>query len=165
MKKFFKYTFRILLLAFIVIQFIRPAKNKSEAVQANHISKAFPVPDSVHSILKTACYDCHSNNTNYPWYSYVQPVAWWLDDHIKHGKKELNFDSFASYKPRRQFRKLEEINSEVKENKMPLDSYTYIHKDAVLTDAQKLLIANWTLACQDSLKAHHHIDSLVRKKN
>ncbi|HNH22632.1 MAG TPA: heme-binding domain-containing protein, partial [Ferruginibacter sp.] len=112
----------------------------------------------------TSCNDCHSNNTVYPWYAEVQPVAWWLNEHIEDGKKDLNFSEFASYRPRRQYKKLEEINELVKENEMPLNSYLWIHKDAKLSDQQKLTLANWVEATRDTLEARYPIDSLVRKK-
>jgi Haem-binding domain len=164
LKKIFKRTFQILLLAFIVIQFIRPAKNISEGISNNDISKIYAVPADVQSILKTSCYDCHSNNTVYPWYAEIQPAAWWLADHIKEGKKELNFSEFASYRIGRQYRKLEEVNKEVKENEMPLESYLWIHKDSKLSDQQKLILANWVTAIRDTIKANYPADSLVRKK-
>lgn len=164
MKKFFKRLFLLLLLAFIVIQFFRPAKNKSEGISKNDITTLYAVPQNVQTILKTSCYDCHSNNTVYPWYAEVQPVAWWLDDHVQDGKKDLNFSEFASYRPRRQYRKLEEINELVKENEMPLNSYLWIHKDAKLSDQQKLTLANWVIAVRDTMKTHYPIDSLERKK-
>ena len=164
LKKILKRTFQILLLAFIVIQFIRPAKNKSDGISANDITKAYPVPENVQAILKSSCYDCHSNNTVYPWYSQIQPVAWWLNNHIQDGKKELNFSEFASYRIGRQYRKLDEVNKQVKEDEMPLESYLWIHKYAKLDDAQKLTLANWVTSVRDSIKAHYPADSLVRKK-
>ncbi|MBK7376236.1 MAG: heme-binding domain-containing protein [Ferruginibacter sp.] len=160
----FKRLFFVLLLAFIVIQFFRPAKNKAEGMSKNDITTLYAVPEDVQSVLKTSCYDCHSNNTVYPWYAEVQPVAWWLNDHVQDGKKDLNFSEFASYRPRRQYRKLEEINELVKENEMPLNSYLWIHKDAKLSDQQKLTLANWVNAVRDTMKAHYPIDSLERKK-
>ena len=164
LKKILKRTFQILLLAFIVIQFIRPAKNKSSGISASDITKAYPVPENVQAILKSSCYDCHSNNTVYPWYSQIQPVAWWLNNHIQDGKKELNFSEFASYRIGRQYRKLDEVNKQVKEDEMPLESYLWIHKYAKLDDAQKLTLANWVTSVRDSIKAHYPADSLVRKK-
>lgn len=164
LKKILKRTFQILLLAFIVIQFFRPTKNKAEGISNNDITKIYAVPEDVQSILKTSCYDCHSNNTVYPWYAQVQPVAWWLNDHIQEGKKELNFSEFATYRLRRQYKKLEEINDQVKKGEMPLDSYLWIHKNASLSDGQKLTLANWVTATMDTLKANYPIDSLVRKK-
>lgn len=164
LKKILKRTFQILLLAFIVIQFFRPTKNKAEGISNNDITKIYAVPEDVQSILKTSCYDCHSNNTVYPWYAQVQPVAWWLNDHIQEGKKELNFSEFATYRLRRQYKKLEEINDQVKKGEMPLDSYLWIHKNASLSDEQKLTLANWVTATMDTMKANYPIDSLVRKK-
>ncbi len=164
MKQFFKRFFLLLLAAFIIIQFFRPAKNVSAALSVNDITTKYTVPQNVQAILKTSCYDCHSNNTVYPWYSNIQPVAWWLADHIKEGKKELNFSEFASYRISRQYRKLEEINEEVKDNKMPLESYTLIHGDAKLNEEQKLSLANWVVSLRDSIKAQYPEDSLKRQQ-
>ena len=164
LKKILKRTFQILLLAFIVIQFIRPAKNKAEGVSQNDISKIYPVPENVQAILKTSCYDCHSNNTVYPWYAQIQPVAWWLNNHIQDGKKDLNFSEFASYRIRRQYIKLEQINELVKKGEMPLDSYLWIHKYAKLDEQQKLTLANWVTSVRDTIKANYPADSLIRKK-
>ena len=163
-KKIFKGLFYLLLLGFVIIQFFRPAKNKSEGTSKNDISTLYTVPLDVQNILKTSCDDCHSNNTVYPWYAEIQPVSWWLNSHIEDGKKDLNFSEFATYRIRRQYKKLEEINELVKENEMPLDSYLWIHKDAKLSDQQKLTVANWAEAVRDSIRAKYPPDSLVRKK-
>lgn len=164
LKTVFKRIFQVLLLAFIVIQFIRPEKNKAEGISNNDISKIYAVPENVQVILKTSCYDCHSNNTVYPWYAEIQPVAWWLDDHIKDGKKDLNFSEFAGYAARRQYRKLEEVTEMTEEGKMPLDSYLWIHKNAKLDDGQKQTLANWVNTVRDTMKANYPPDSLVKKK-
>ena len=164
LKKILKRTFQILLLVFIVIQFFRPEKNKAEGISNNDISKLYPVPEDVQTIFKTSCYDCHSNNTRYPWYNNIQPVAWWLNSHIHDGKNDLNFSEFASYRIRRQYKKLEEINDLVKKDEMPLDSYLWIHKDAKLNEQQKLTLANWVTAIRDTIKVTYPADSLVRKK-
>lgn len=136
----------LLLVALIVIQFFKPTPNQSAGISDNHISKGYAVPENVASILSTSCNDCHSNNTIYPWYASVQPVAWWLDHHIEEGKGELNFDEFMTYKPRKAHHKLEEVNEMVKEGEMPLESYTLVHRDAKLTPEQKLVLAEWTVA-------------------
>lgn len=164
MKKFFKRLLLVLLLAFIVLQFFRPAKNSSKGPFPNDIATIFPVPADVQQILKTSCNDCHSNNTEYPWYNNIQPVAWWVNSHVVDGKKDLNFNEFATYSLRRQYKKLDEINELVKENKMPINSYLWMHKNAKLDEKQKLVIANWCEALRDSMKARYPIDSLVRKK-
>ena len=163
-KKIFKGLFYLLLLGFVIIQFFRPAKNKSEGTSKNDISTLYTVPLDVQNILKTSCNDCHSNNTVYPWYAEIQPVSWWLNSHIEDGKKDLNFSEFATYRIRRQYKKLEEINELVKENEMPLDSYLWIHKDAKLSDQQKLTVANWAEAVRDSIRTKYPPDSLARKK-
>ncbi len=164
MKKFFKRLFIVLLVVFIGIQFVRPAKNKAEGTGKNDISTLYAVPADVQAILKTSCNDCHSNNTVYPWYAEIQPVAWWLNEHIEDGKKDLNFSEFATYRIRRQYKKLEEINELVKKDEMPLNSYLWIHKDAKLNDQQKMVLAGWVEAVRDSIKARYPADSLVRKK-
>lgn len=164
MKKFFKRFLLLLFIAFIAIQFFRPAKNKSNGPFPNDITTVFPVPAEVDKILKTSCYDCHSNNTAYPWYNNIQPVAWWLNKHVVDGKKDLNFNEFAAYRLRRQYKKLEEINDLVKENKMPIDAYLWMHKNAKLNERQKLAIANWCEAARDSMRAKYPIDSLERRK-
>lgn len=105
----------VLLIAFIAIQFIQPARNKSVQVLATDISKTVPVSENVKTILQTSCYDCHSNYTNYPWYNYVQPTAWILANHIKHGKKDLNFSDFGSYPTRKQQSKLKAIADQIKD--------------------------------------------------
>ncbi|MEO7308116.1 MAG: heme-binding domain-containing protein [Ferruginibacter sp.] len=164
LKKILKRTFQILLLVFIIIQFIRPEKNKSEGTSKKDISTVYPVPANVQTILKTSCYDCHSNNTVYPWYAKIQPVAWWLNNHIQDGKKDLNFSEFASYRIMKQYKKLEQINDLVKKDEMPLDSYLWIHKYAKLDGQQKLALANWVTAVRDTIKANNPPDSLIRKK-
>jgi len=163
MKRTLKRILIVLLVAFIIIQFIRPAKNISSTPSANDISTKYKVPEDVKNILRTSCYDCHSNNTIYPWYAKVQPVAWWLDDHIKEGKRELNFSEFTSYSIRRQYSKLGEINDQVKKNEMPITSYLIIHRYAKLNDQQKSSIVAWATFLRDSIKANYPADSLKRK--
>ena len=166
MKKIIKSIALLLVAALIIIQFFRLEKNLSaiDGPEANDISKVYPVPQEVASILEASCYDCHSNNTHYPWYANFQPVAWWLADHIKEGKKEINFSEFASYRIGRQYKKLEEIKKEVEEGEMPLQSYTIIHGDAKLSAAQKEILLQWASTTRDSIKANYPADSLLRPK-
>ncbi|MFV0605218.1 MAG: heme-binding domain-containing protein [Niabella sp.] len=159
-----KKIFWVLLVAFIVIQFFKPAKNKSEGTQLNNIEALYPIPADVKTILQKACNDCHSNNTSYPWYNNIQPVAWWLEHHVNEGKRELNLDEFANTSLRRQYHKLEEIEEQIKKGDMPLPSYTWIHKDAVLTDAEKNAVYAWVSDVRGKMEAAYPMDSLVRKK-
>lgn len=132
-----------LLVILVLIQFIQPAKNTSTAVTGNDITVLYPVPDSVQLILQKACYDCHSSNTRYPWYFNIQPVAWWMNDHIKEAKEELNFSDFGSRPLPKQIKKLKKTAKEVEEGEMPMDSYTWMHKDAKLTEIEKNILINW----------------------
>jgi Haem-binding domain len=160
MKKIIRVTLILLLIALIIIQFIRPAKNVSTGIAATDISTKYAIPDSLEATLKVACNDCHSNNSRYPWYWGMQPVAWFLNGHIDEGKRHLNFSIFTSYKIGRQYKMFDEINKEVKGGDMPLTSYTLIHRDAVLSDAQKLAIANWTAASRKQIESQYPADSL-----
>lgn len=128
----------------IVIQFFHPAKNQSTEVLATDITKVTAVPDSVLQILKVACYDCHSNNTIYPWYNNIEPVAWWLNHHVEEGKEHLNFSTFGDYTAEKAAKKMKGIAREIEKGDMPLSSYTVIHKNAILSEAQKQAVINWT---------------------
>ena len=132
-----------LLVVLVIIQFFRPARNISPEKSPNDITNKYAVPASVQEILKTSCNDCHSNNTVYPWYANIQPVAWWLADHVNEGKKKLNFSEYVTYSPKKAHHKLEEVIEMVKEGEMPLQSYTIIHQNAKLSEPQKLELANW----------------------
>ncbi|HCN83179.1 MAG TPA: cytochrome C [Sphingobacteriaceae bacterium] len=135
----------LLILAVILvgIQFIHSAKNQSVKEEPGDIFANYPASDNVKKLVRTACYDCHSNNTIYPWYSNIQPVAWWLDHHVKEGKKELNFSEFATFTVKRKKDKLKKIGEELKEKGMPLPSYLLVHRESRLTDPQREAITTW----------------------
>lgn len=143
MKKKLKPALLILLLGFVGIQFIPTEFNQSNEILSSDISVAYEVPPKVKSILQISCYDCHSNNTKYPFYNKLQPVAWFLNNHIEEGKEELNFSEFASYSVRRQKSKLKSIISQIEDEEMPLSSYTIIHSDAILSENDREIIINW----------------------
>jgi hypothetical protein len=141
----------ILLVLFIVIQFFRPARNQAAGAPSADITTVYKMPDGVHAILKNSCYDCHSNQTEYPWYAQIQPVRWWLESHIKEGKQELNFNEFGNYTTRRQLSKLKAISGTVEDGKMPLSSYTLVHTKARLSKAEKVKVMAWANDMRDSL--------------
>lgn len=145
----------VILLLLVVIQFIRPERNSNSTEQPANMVSVMPVPEKVQALLTTACYDCHSNNTHYPWYMNIQPVAWLMANHIKDGKAELNFDEFATYSRRRQTSKLQSIANSLKDGSMPLSSYTWMHKEARLSDQDKQIIINWALQQKDSLETRN----------
>ena len=164
MKKVFKTIGWLLLIALVVIQFFHPPKNIHEGDQPNAISKLHSTPGDVKLILKKACDDCHTNNTVYPWYSKIQPVDWWLNDHIVEGKGHLNLDELASRPAWLRYHKMEEVVEVVKEGGMPLDSYTWTHKDAILTQEEKDKLTGWAEAIMNEMKQNFPADSLVRPK-
>lgn len=137
---------------FIVIQFIRPSRNTSDLVLPTDITKAINIPGKVLYVFKSACYDCHSNNTRYPWYVNIQPIGWIMAKHVKTGKENLNFSEFANYSKRKQANKVRSIANSIKEGSMPLSSYTILHKDAKLSKMNKDLIANWVTQAKDSIE-------------
>ena len=142
-----------ILLVFVMIQFIRPGLNDSNSIhnkQRDMITQ-LNVPANVAGILKTSCYDCHSNNTRYPWYAQIQPFGWLLARHIRNGKEDLNFSEYAGYSKRRQLSKLKSVHNSIKDGSMPLQSYTLIHSDAKLSEQRKSLILTWTTRIIDSL--------------
>jgi hypothetical protein len=140
----------------IAIQFIRPARNASAQPGTNVFEQQYGVSPALANVFKTSCYDCHSNNTRYPWYANIQPVAWYLGHHVNEGKEELNLEEFGNYTQRRKLSKLKEIRTSVKEGSMPLSSYTVIHTDAKLDEASKALIINWATNTMDSLSNTHN---------
>lgn len=148
-----KWVLLSLLVVFIAIQFIRPARNKSEDQLSPDFVKQYAVPEQVQNILHTACYDCHSNNTYYPWYANIQPAAWIMASHIKRGKQRLNFSEYGNLSRRKQASRMREIINQVKDNEMPLSSYKWLHKDARLSRDQREQLMNWLEQTADSISA------------
>jgi len=146
MKKYLKKTVIGLLLIFLGIQFIPRSYNLSTTVSENDISKTFDVPENVQLILKTSCYDCHSNNTHYPWYNKIQPISYFMENHITEGKEELNFSEIGTYSKRKLKSKLKAVINQIDDNEMPMFSYTIIHRDAILSEETKKQLKKWVAA-------------------
>ncbi len=132
-----------LLVLVVVMQLLQPRKNVSEGVSENDISKVYAIPVDVQSVLTKKCYDCHSNNTHYPWYIHIQPIGWWMASHIKDAKDELDFSEFKTYNEKKASHKLEEVMEAVTEGYMPLKSYVWLHRDAKLTAEETKAINDW----------------------
>ena len=115
-----------ILIVIVLLQLIPTKKNQASIAKYN-------TPENVQAILKKACFDCHSNNTVYPWYSHIQPIGFWLNNHINEGKEELNFSEFNSYENKKARKKMEKVISSQEKGWMPLSSYTLFLKDATLT--------------------------------
>ncbi len=165
MKKYIRPTLLALLVALVLFQFYRPARNLS-GDDSRHLSTKYPLPADVEAVLKPACYPCHSNLTEYPWYANVQPVASWLSGHVNEGKRELNYSTFANLRVAVANKKFEETVKMVEEKEMPIGSFTWfgLHPEAKLDEAQRKLLVDWARAQSDTLKARYPADSLVLRR-
>ena len=143
-KKATKYILITLFVGMVIIQFIARPEKLSEPMDPNKdMLSVLSVTGELNTLFQTACYDCHSNQPVYPWYSNVAPLSWWIDDHMEHGREELNFSEWASYSKRRRDHKLEEIVDETAAGKMPLPSYRRVHWDAKLDANQLTMLKTW----------------------
>lgn len=140
-----------LLVLALAVQFYRPEKNLSAAPAKTDLLVLHPAPAEVKQLLQVGCYDCHSDHTRYPWYAEIQPLGWWLAQHIRDGKRELNLSAFGDLSPKRQASKLEEMVDLIERREMPLKSYTITHRDAVFTDAQIKQLNGWLEALRDKV--------------
>ena len=148
--KLVKRILTVLLIALVLLQFWRPEKNKStENVVAAFEVETEPTPEVV-ATLKKYCYDCHSNNTVYPWYAEVAPISLWIDGHIEEGKEHFNVSDWAAWKLKKKDHKMDELIEEVEEGHMPEDSYTWIH--GTMTDAEKEQLIAWARKVRAELK-------------
>lgn len=132
-----------LLLVFVAIQFIRPEKNMAQGEHTIVFITETNPPEGVKTVLQQSCYDCHSNNSVYPWYNNVAPISFWLSNHIRHGKEHLNFSEWNSLSDQEKDHKLEEVEEMVLQGEMPLNKYAWMHEEARLTDEQRIEIVEW----------------------
>lgn len=133
-----------LLVIFILFQFYQPARNVSKQQDlSKDFVTVYNAPEAVKNILHASCYDCHSNNTHYLWYDYIQPARLFVERHIRHGKEEINFNEWADYTKRQQSSRLERMVSQVKKGEMPLKSYTLLHGSAKLDKEEKQTLIDW----------------------
>jgi len=142
----------LLLIVFVIAQFFGPEKNQGDISAIEPFLAETKPPENVKKILKESCFDCHSDVTRYPWYFNITPVNYWIADHIEHGKDELNFSKWADYSLKRKEHKMDEVWEEVKKKEMPLDSYTWTHGDANLSDEQIEDLVTWAKAIQANYK-------------
>lgn len=145
----------ILLMGFILIQFFRIDTENPPVNEGMDFLTIKNTPESTANLIRNGCYDCHSNETKYPWYTNIQPVAWFLKSHIDEGRKKLNFSTFATYEPKRQAHKLYEAVEMVESGEMPLDSYILGHPEAQFTPDQKAQV----------LKYFNSVETDIRTEN
>lgn len=144
MKRALQIIVLVLFIAFVAIQFVRPDFTNPPIDSAQTLENVSQVPEDVQKILTRSCADCHSNATVYPWYSKIQPGAWFLSSHIREGRRELNFSEWGTYNDGKKKHKLSEICEQVETRKMPLPSYLWIHWNAKMSDEEIKKICDWT---------------------
>jgi hypothetical protein len=141
----------VLAVVLVLIQFYRPELNNSSYESAvNEFIQQNNVSSEVESILKTSCFDCHSNHTSYPFYAQVAPISFWINHHVEEGKEHLNFSDWNNYSIKKKLHKLDEIIEEIDEHEMPLRSYTFLHTDAKLNEEASKFLINWSKKLQNS---------------
>ena len=146
LKKIIKIVLIVVVVGLIAAQFIRPDFTNPPVVATETLSASTEVPADVQQVIARSCSDCHSNETRYPWYSKVTPFNWFLADHIEEGRREMNFSVWNTYKPEKKLKKLEELCEQVEQAEMPLPSYLWIHREAVLADGDANLLCSWAKA-------------------
>ena len=147
----------VLVVAFVIMQFFRIDKTNPAPTPGMDFLNIKKTPESTAKLIRNGCYDCHSNESKYPWYSNIQPFAWFLKDHIDKGRKELNFSTFATYEPKRQAHKLKEAAEFVENGEMPLESYLLMHPEAKFTDAEKKEMVDYFKYIEEEIRVSNNI--------
>lgn len=134
----------------VIIQFFRIDKDNPIVNPDMDFVVLSSASEDMRDLLRTSCYDCHSNETVYPWYSNVAPISWWVKDHINDARGHLNFSVWGEYNEKRKDHKLEEIIEEVNEHEMPLKSYLIVHTESKLDDTKREELTNWIQSLRTS---------------
>ena len=143
MKKWLKLSLWIVLIVLVGIQFVPIQRNETEIVSNADFIESYQPPIDIGYMIQSSCYDCHSNQTKYPWYSNVQPIGWLLQNHISEGKSELNLSEFGNLSNRMKRMKINSIISQIADDKMPHPSYVLMHSDAKLDSLKKAHLINY----------------------
>ncbi len=143
MKKTLKILGILIFVGFVVLQFFGIDKTTPPIVPSETLEAAVSVPADISQIMVRSCNDCHTNATIYPWYSNVQPFGWFLKNHIEEGRQKLNFSIFNIYTAQKKAKRLDDVCDQVESKEMPLPSYLWIHRDAVLTDSDAKALCDW----------------------
>ena len=145
-RRVFKWLLILIVVAFIAIQFKRPARTNPPVEESQTLAAHTQMTPEVADILARSCYDCHSNRTTWPWYTNVAPISWFIVDHVNEGRADLNFSEWGKYEQRRQDRRLQQMCDFAQDGSMPLSSYTPMHAGSKLTPGQVKTLCDWTKA-------------------
>jgi cytochrome c2 len=138
--KIFKRILLVLVILFVIAQFIRPARTNPPVDPAKRLA----MPQNVQSIFDRSCRDCHSNQTEWPWYTNVSPLSWWVVNHVNGGRKHFNASEFNTYAAKKQSKKIEELCDQVEQGDMPLSSYVVVHRQAKLAPQDVQTLCTWS---------------------
>lgn len=152
-RKALKWVAVAVVLVFIGLQFVRPARTNPSVDQTQTIDSRLQVTPPVAAIIDRSCHDCHSHATRWPWYSNVAPVSWFVIDHVNHGRSHMNLSEWGRLDKRAADKKLEEMCEEVSDKLMPIDSYTWVHRGAKLSAEDIKTLCDWTEAERARLAA------------
>jgi hypothetical protein len=130
----------------VAVQLIRPARTNPPTDPSRTLAASLPLPPAAQAVLERSCRDCHSNDTRWPWYSNVAPMSWMLIDHVNSGRRHFNYSEWAGYAPEKSRKVLHGICEETRQGSMPVGSYTLLHRDARLSDADVQTLCAWTTA-------------------
>jgi len=143
MKKYIRPTLLLLLALLVIIQFFKIDKTNPPVIPQQDFLAVTGPPTNIAKLIKTACYDCHSHTTTYPWYTNFQPIAWWVKGHINNANKHLNFSTWTTYDASKKSHKLEECVEVLEGKEMPMLSYMIAHKEAWINEQQRQELADW----------------------
>jgi hypothetical protein len=151
MKRIIKWVIVALVALFAALQLAQPART-NPPVKTDFL-KATAAPPDVAAMFRAACYDCHSDETRWPWYSYVAPMSWQIADDVNHGRRHVNLSEWPADKPDTARKKIEDMSDEIDDGDMPMKKYTLIHKDARLTPQQRDTLTQWLNDQPSAMKA------------
>ena len=155
-----KKIFLGIVLLLLIIQLKSVDKTNPPIIQGQDFFSNVMAPIEIKTTIKNACYDCHSHESKYPWYFNVAPISWWTKAHINGARENLNFSVWSTYNAKKRNHKLEEIADEIKDKKMPLKSYTWVHQEAKLnTKERETLIRFFTALSEKDYSNEEEYDN------
>ena len=146
--KIFLYS---LLGIFLLMQIYPSKRPEVTSINKDDLLMNENVPQNIESMLRSSCYDCHSNESTYPWYANIAPVKWWIYDHINEGREDLNFSNWKSLSKGDQAEALDDLATEVMDGEMPLEPYPITHPKAKLSEADRQAISDWAESFSEKL--------------
>lgn len=144
MRKALRWAAVVFVIVLVAIQFFGPVRTSPATDPSETLVATGRVTPEVSAILDRSCRDCHSNETRWPWYSRIAPMSWGVIDHVNHARRRMNLSKWTSYDPEDARGFLVDICALTRKHDMPLPSYTWIHRDARLSDHDIAVLCAWT---------------------